>query len=371
MTKIFKVFIVVFFVLIGFLAEGLFLNRSVEKKPEEKSFFVPSSSSKAIKKGKKAAGVDNRIIPTVAKEKVKECALVVYWLNFSSLSFQNYEKFLYFGIAPDLTGGIAQDQGFKKIDSFVKFTQNKGRALVVRLVDKRLAESFLEKKEIWRSFLDKTFSLAAQKGFLEVAFDIEFSPFQEDLKGPLVEFLSEASKEAKKRNLKLSFIAYADSFYRKRPFDFEKISRLVDEVYLMAYDFTKSFGEPGPNFPLKKGDWGYWLLQAVEDFGKFFGREKMTVVFGGFGYKWNLSEDGRPLARAKALSFNSIKKNYLQKCAKEESCRIELDETAGEKVLKARDFVIWYEDKETFKLKKERLRKEGIGSFCYFALGYF
>ncbi len=302
---------------------------------------------------------------------VRECAFVVYWINFASLNFENYDKYLYFGIAPDLKGGIVKDQGFKKIDSFVKSTQGKDRALVVRLIDKRLVQEFLSKKEVWKSFLDKAFSLAVQKGFSEVSFDIELSPFQESLREPLVEFLEEASKEPQKRGIKISFIAYADSFYRKRPFDFEKTSKLVDEVYLMAYDFTKSISEPGPNFPLEKGEWGYSLLQAVEDFGRFFERERLTVVFGGFGYKWNLSEDGRPLSRAKALSFNSIKKNYLQKCAKEGSCEVRLDEKAKEKVLRGEDFVIWYEDKETFRLKKERLKKEGIGSSCYFALGYF
>ena len=353
-------------------------------------FLFTSSSKKGEKREERVSLTPSHSTPSIIKQpskrqkakEIKECAFVVYWLDLASLKFDKYDKYLYFGIAPDLNGKIAKDQGFKKINSFVKFVENKNKALVVRLVDKRLAQEFLTEEEIWESFLDEVFSLAAQKGFSEVSFDIELSPFQENLKGPLVEFLSSASRKAKEYKIKISFIAYADSFYRKRPFDFEKISKLVDEVYLMAYDFTKPISEPGPNFPLEKGKWGYSLLQAIEDFSRYFGREKITVVFGMYGKDWFVNEDRIPYGKAKVLTLRQIKKKYLEKCTPDK-CVVKLNPVAKEKELnivfsKLKEgrgimypHIVWFEDEESVKEKKKALKEKGVSSFCYFALGYY
>ena len=252
----------------------------------------------------------------------------------------------------------------------------------MRMVDKSLNERFLQRQDAWDSFIKEAFSLAKQNNFSEIAFDIELSLFQDNLRRLLNEFLAKAKEESEKTGIKISFIAYADSFYRKRPFDFEQISKLVNQVYLMAYDFTKSISEPGPNFPLNKGEWGYSLLQAVEDFSQYFPKEKITVIFGMYGRDWAVGLDGKPLGKAKVLTLNQIKKKYLQICTPER-CVKNFDKIAGEKELnivfskrkEGKELVypraVWYEDEESTEFKKKVLKEKGISSFCYFALGYY
>lgn len=376
--------IIILFILL--LISGFFVVRDIynilwektegEKKALQNTTLISISPTQPEKKNNK----NSEITPVPAIEE-KNCAIAVYWVDFKNIDLSNYNKLLYFGVAPTLQGEIAKDQGFVKLNGFVSSFYSFEKGLIVRMVDKNLNSQFLKKSEVWESFLKELYKLAKERGFSEISFDIELSSFQEDLKEPLTEFLKKA-KELNTYGFKLSFIAYADSFYRNRPFDFEKISRLVDKVYLMAYDFTKTISEPGPNFPLEKGKWGYSLLQAVDDFSQYFEKDKITVIFGMYGKDWLMNPDKTPLGKAKVLTLNQIKKKYLDICTPNK-CVVKLDPVAKEKELnivfsemqdnKAILYprVVWFEDEETVKEKKKALKEKGVSNFCYFALGYY
>ena len=359
---------------------GSFVNwKGVGKK------FKKTKKTVSTKKKRSASTSTKRIPPTPTLAPQKQCALSVYWLSVEGEDvLKQYDWILYFGISPKLNGKIALDQGYRNLSKFVSQKKEKQAGLVIRMVDKRLSERFLNKEgQVWEKFFSEVVSLAKEKGFSEIALDLELYPLQQNLKEKVTQFVNLGSLKAKEAGLNFSFIAYADSFYAKRPFDFAKISSLVDRVYLMAYDFTKPISEPGPGFPLFKGEkWAYSLSQAVDDFLKFFPAEKIVVVFGMYGYDWLVNEKKIPLKKASALTLNQIRKKYLSICTPDK-CLVRVDPVAKEKEIdivfskltkeKAIMYphIIWFEDEETVKLKKEELVKKGLFNFCFFALGYY
>lgn len=162
---------------------------------------------------------------------------------------------------------------------------------------------------------------------------------------------------------------YGDTFYRKRPYDIKSIGSSLDELMIMAYDFSKSYGEPGPNFPHEgQEQYGYDLKTMIEDFANLVPREKLTVIFGMYGYDWTVDDKERPLKQAQALSFNEIKKKYPENCS---NCTTSRDELAQETKIVAGDHVIWFEDSTSAQKKQEYLKSQGIGNFAYWAYGYF
>ncbi len=371
----------VFLMLILFFSANIWLLSN--KKGKKRVFNLQKQSITATATPIRKKRVLDKEKSSVVNVEEKECVIAVYWVSLDGIGNSKYDKLLYFGIAPTLTGDFAKDKGYLKLKDFKSAAFNKSKELVVRMTDKEFNSKFLKSEiKVKEGFIKNLEKLLVEYGFEGVVFDIELSPFQTELEQPLVEFLEMARKELKD-NFKLGLLAYADSFYRKRPYDFSALEKNIDEVYLMAYDFTKSISEPGPNFPLYKGSkWGYSLVDAVDDFAKVFNKEKITIVFGMYGYDWQMSYDKKPLGRAKALSLNQIRKKYLELCTPE-NCVITFNPIASEKEMnivfskfednKATVYprVVWFEDNETVEKKKEVLKNKGISNFCYFAWGYY
>ena len=170
-----------------------------------------------------------------------------------------------------------------------------------------------------------------------------------------------------KQNLKLAVVVYGDVFYRKRPYDLDFINAHSDEVMVMAYDFTKSYGEPGPNFPYQE------FKKAVDEFLQHVPALKLTIVFGMYGYDWTL-QDGKPLGPAAPLTLNEISKKFLGKKCYLEKCKVSSDIQSKEKHITytdVNDHQVYFEDKESTAIKINYLKEKGIGSTAYWAWGYF
>ena len=84
-----------------------------------------------------------------------------------------------------------------------------------------------------------------------------------------------------------------------------------------------------------------------------------------YGYDWTLGSQGKPLKAAKAVPLNQIDNTgaFVDPASKEKHIRYVDDE--------GYDHILWYEDKESVKVKIEYLKKQGIGSVGYWVWGYF
>ncbi len=239
-------------------------------------------------------------------------------------------------------------------------------------------------QSLWESEVKKEIDIAKSYNMEGIVLDLEINGL------PTEETVTQINKsveyfysQTKQYYIKLAVAVYGDVFYRRRPYDLRFINQNSDEVMVMAYDFHKSRGEPGPNFPFQKDDkYDYDFQMMIDDFTQFVPPEKLTIIFGLFGYDWSVDEKKRPLSPAKALTLNEIKKKFLKKCEWKD-CIIKKDDVSRETEIDyinstiVNDFanmeyhIVWFEDEESVKVKVQYLKEKGIGSVAYWAYGYF
>ena len=200
--------------------------------------------------------------------------------------------------------------------------------------------------------------------------------FGNDVISQINNFSSNLYSELKKENIKYSVAIYGDVFYKIRPYDVLSLAKNSDEIIVMAYDFHKSIGEPGPNFPLnRKNTYSYDFKKMISDYLKQVQLEKLTIVFGLYGYDWIVDEKGRPIKAATALSLNEINTKYLNDCIKPK-CEFIIDQTSKENKIEVTDenerkHIIWFENERSVDEKIEYLKTKGIFNYAYWAKGYF
>jgi len=319
---------------------------------------------------------------------------VPYWQIDDNLSSTNYNKYIYFGITADNEGINKYEDGYKNLASFVRATGGKENTyLALRLLDNSFNRQLLEDPGLQEKIIGETLNVAKENNFKGVVLDLElFSLFDTGIKDQINVFVKSFYTAAKTNYKSFTIAIYGDVFFRKRPFDLVSISTNCDEILIMSYDFHKTIGEPGPNFPYNTGpDDNYSFKKMIDDFIQMVPKEKITLIYGMYGYDWQVDEKMRPISQAKALTLNQIKEKFLAgaesatKCAIE-NCAIKKDEESKETeidytissstpdsmgVYRIDYHVVWYEDEESAKVKTNYLIDRGINSVGYWVWGYF
>lgn len=319
---------------------------------------------------------EEKIVRNITK--LSKTIFVPYWNSSVSDEYINtYDSYIYFGVQVDEQGDIIQDQAFKSIDKFLNSTDAKPQYLTLRMLDTNTNISILEKPEVQQKIISHIVELAQEKKFEGVVLDLELSALPlEDIKKAINLFVSDFSRASHKKNISFYMTIYGDTYYRGRPYDIATIGEYVDGILIMAYDFHKSRGEPGPNFPLtNKEVYGYDYERMIDDFSRDIEREKITVLFGMYGYDWILGPQGKPLKGATALPLYQID-NMLQPTCSLKNCDIYRDPQSFENKIIYKDddgytHHIWYEDELSVDKKMEYLKTEGIDKVGYWVYGYF
>jgi len=304
---------------------------------------------------------------------IHQSVFIPYWnIPPSPSEVDDFDSLIYFGISYDVTGKLIRDTGFMNIDSFIKNTsQDKERILTVRMLNTEDNLVILDDVSRQSLVINQTLDLVEQYGFDGVVLDLEMGviPF-DDAKDSITQFTLLFSDSAHDSEKTFSMTMYGDVFYRARPYDVEKLAHVVDEIYVMAYDFHKSRGEPGPNFPFDRqslGDGGltYDFQTMINDFIQIVPREKITILFGMYGYDWTLGAQGKPLKAAKAVALREIDSegSIIDPLSKEKHILYTDDEGYKHE--------LWFEDEESVNVKIEYLKNQGIGSVGYWVWGYF
>lgn len=311
---------------------------------------------------------------------------IPYWsIATETAQLRQYNKLYYFGVTTANLGINRRDTGYLNLKNFSKVVESTQESvLVLRMFDENDIHTVLDSENLQNKIIEDLVDIAKQNQFQGVALDLEISTlFPESVEKKISQFASKLFDSSKKIGLKTTLIVYGDLFYRKRPYDLAVLAPKVDEVAVMAYDFHKSQGEPGPNFPfLGKEKYGYDFQTMIGDFVKIVPKDKITIIFGMFGYEWSVDENKKPVVPAKPLSLNEIKSKFLKKCEWKD-CIINRDQLSGETEINyitsqlKDDFayiyynIVWFEDEMSVKTKSDWLREQGIGSVALWAWGYF
>ena len=308
-----------------------------------------------------------------------QAIFVPYWaLKANTEDQTGYNNYIYFGVVPNQEGLDTKDPGSLALDNFLSFVPSgKKKLLAVRMIDADTNFAILKDTAKQKKVISQAITLAKENNFDGIVLDLEVSaiPF-ESLVSQINSFTASFYQQTKQNQLNLALTIYGDVFYRLRPFDVKALAHNSDQIMIMAYDFSKAKGNPGPNFPLRGVDtYGYDYTKMTEDFLKVVPPEKLTVVFGLFGYDWSVDSQGKALLTGKALSTQEIENRFIKKC-QEVSCEFSRDSKSFETEVKYTDkagekHIVWFEDMDSVAAKKAYLKKRGITSFAYWAYSYF
>ncbi len=317
---------------------------------------------------------------------------VPYWNIPRTGATYEYDTLMYFGVTPDTKGVLKKDTGYSNIQRFVSQSSAKQQRLfTLRMLDTQTNIAILDDESAQDSVISETMSLVRQHNFDGIVLDLEMSviPFS-DVQQNISAFTQKVSDTVRKEKKEVVIALYGDTFYRGRPYDVKKLGAMSDKVLIMAYDYHKSRGEPGANFPFER-EGEYDFKRMIRDFSQEVPPEKLIVAFGMYGYDWTLGDQGLPLKQAKAIPLWEIEKGYthcdhresssLIQGSKEnrvsaDSCILHTDTNTKEKKITYTDsegysHELWYEDRESVEVKKKYLEEQGIGSIGYWVWGYF
>ena len=345
-----------------------FLFWNINQKTPKKTPTKEVSSTSTMREQKEADALDqSRIL------------FVPYWtLGKEEVTSDVFDRLIYFGVAPNLEGIDKEDVGYKKLSSFNKLAdKRRDKYIVLRMLDSKTNFAILESKEVQEKIVLDVIKIAEDNSFSGVILDLEISslPFDSVI-SQINDFVKLASSEVKKEKLTFSIIMYGDTFYRVRPYDIKSITGFVDQMYVMTYDFHKSRGNPGPNFPyIGKNDYGYDFVTMVDDFSKIVAKDKLVFVFGLFGYDWIIDDKGRSMQNGVPLSYNEIKQKFLDKCLLKD-CVVKTSTISAETNVVYQDDAlqkhsVWFEDMDSVAKKKVYLNEKGISSLGFWAYSYF
>lgn len=318
-------------------------------------------------------GAQNSIQPS---EK-KTFLFVPYWTFENNVESDEFDSLLYFGISVNEKGIDTEDPGYKKIGQFMEATDSrKERILVVRMVDATVNSEIIKNTSVQTKIITDSISLAKEHGYDGVLLDFETSAFGfENTIKNISNFYTRYSESVHDENLLFYTSLFGDTYYRARAYDISLIGKVSDKVLVMTYDFHKSRGNPGPNFPLQEREkYGYDLEKMVEDYQKDIKNEKLIIVLGYFGYDWEISDNkDEALSNGVPLSTNKITQDFIHSCIYTECIMIrnKSKEPSIKYVTKEENHVVWFEDEisvgEKIKeLKKMRVNQTGVWAYSYY-----
>lgn len=316
--------------------------------------------------------------PTVSAQNTTKTLFVPYWTVGNTKIEGDYQKIAYFGISVNKNGIDREDVGYKKIDTFLKNSNaSEERLLTVRMINSDVNATVLSNQKLQQDIATESAAVAKQKGFDGVLLDFEIAAISFDsvIKG-INDFTKMFSTQVKSKNLSFYATTYGDTFYRLRPFDISTLDKDVDGFFVMAYDFHKANGDtPGPNFPLSGKDiYGYDFQTMASDFLKYTKPEKLSIIFGMYGYDWQLTDNKQSVGTAVSLtSLQALQKFFPCNL---QDCSVRQDATSSETEVTYKDthnimHDVWYENLDSVKKKTEFLKSKGINSVGYWAYSYF
>lgn len=325
----------------------------------------------------------NSPIPSATPTSVpleKKSVFIPYWSTVEDDSdFRNYDRLIYFGVAVGKDGIKTSEPGYIKFEKSLSSLkkQKKPLWLAVRMTNTEENIDILNTTSSWGTIATSLSKFAIDNAISGVVLDLEVSALPSDgLRNRISEFISAIHNEMKAKSIPMAVTLYGDLFYRKRPYDLKAIAQASDEIMIMAYDFHKAGGEPGPNFPYGgKSKYNYDFPTMIRDFTLFVPADKLTVIFGMYGYDWIVDEKKRPIKPATSLTLYQVRDKFLDSC-EWEHCIVRRDEEAGESEVNYIDkafnyHIVWFEDVVSSQRKTNYLLGQGVNSVAYWAWSYY
>lgn len=307
----------------------------------------------------------------------RDYLFVPYWTFENNVESEEFDSLLYFGIGVNERGIDTSDPGYKKVGTFIEVTDpGKERILVVRMVDASVNSEIIKNEITQENIISDSISLAKEYGYDGILLDFETSAFGfENTIKNISDFYSRFAESVHNNNLLFYTSLFGDTYFRARAYDVSYIGKLSDKVFVMAYDFHKSRGNPGPNFPLKEeGKYGYDFMKMIKDYQRDVDNKKLVIVMGYFGYDWEIDGNGYSSSNGVPLSTNKIQRDFIDSCA-HKSCTLirnssrepSLEYVSEDNI----NHILWFEDIVSVNEKLQYLSKQGVNQVGFWAYSYY
>lgn len=303
---------------------------------------------------------------------------VPYWTLNNPFNNNEYDTIIYFGISVNDEGIDEEEPGYQNIEKFINLSTNsQKKMLTLRMLDNEQNIKILNDKVLSVRIIERTISIAKENGFQGIVLDLETKSLAFDTATKRnTDFIVEFAQSTKNAKLDFYTLLFGDTYYRARAYDVKQISEASDRIMIMAYDFHKAGGNPGPNFPLEnKNAYGYDFEKMIEDFSSDSPAEKISIVYGMFGYDWTVDNKGDSTSVAKAVTTNQAQSRFIQQCELKD-CDINVDQSTHETSVKYTDeenkpHQVWFETKDSIIKKIEVAKQNNIYSDSYWANSFF
>lgn len=302
---------------------------------------------------------------------------VPYWTLTNGLQVADYDSVSYFAVTAGTKGLVTTDAGYQGIATFLTQVPSRTKKyLTLQMTNTDVNNEVLQNESVQKEIATQIASLAKQKGFDGVILDFEISALSfQSVVQHITHFTTLVADAAHANQLRFGDLVYGDTFYRARPYDIGAIGEKSDSVFVMAYDFHKANGSPGPNFQLHGVDENYNFTLMTQDFLKYVPKEKLSIVFGLFGYDWSINAKGDSLKQAAPLSLGEINTKIIAQCTLLH-CQQTRDASSQETKIIYTDankqsHVVWFEDMTSVAAKRAFLQGKGIQAVSFWAYSYF
>ncbi len=281
----------------------------------------------------------------------------------------------YFGVTLNHDGSInTNDSGYSRLSSF-SHQSGIQSYLVVRLLNQDVLDVILHNSKIAKKAAITSSQLAKNQGFDGILLDLEYSSLPTaETKKQITTTIALFAAEAKNRSLLIGATFFGDTFYRSRPYDIKKLSKTLDEIVIMAYDYHKSKSLPGPLFPFEGQEYGYSFKIMLNDFLRYADPEKITIAYGLYGYQWRVDSKNRPIKPAVAKPYRIVV-TALAECSSP-NCTKYIDPKSQEVFVNTKNddnswSQLYSESPDSIKTKANYAQQMGITKALLWAHGYY
>lgn len=340
-------------------------------------------------------GIGKILSSTTALPKNSEViGFLPYWnlKNEPQIDFSVLDQLIYFGLAVGDDGDFVKttDDSYEepgwtwfKSDSLneIKNLAHKNDKKVlfsINAFNNELIDLVLSNYWVQEKLISNTASLVKEYNFDGVNVDFEYV-YNEDGNYPQKEnytkFIERLGKKLKNdnRNAILSADFYANAIIHDTVYDVSEVSKYLDNVIIMAYDFHRPGSSySGPVAPLKSSK-GRSIIEAVQASFDKVGIKKVILGIPLYGYEWQTySDEPGSLAIPRTGALASYKR--VHQLIEDEKLETKWDSEAMSPYLVFKDNgsikQIYYENLESLSLKYQLVKQMQLGGVAFWAIGY-
>ncbi len=339
---------------------------------------------------------EGNILSYLTGNKVQVIGFLPYWNINEELEtdFSAIDQLMYFGLIVGEDGMLIRQEngetepGWYKLKTSNKFKQimanakkqNKKVLLTIICFDPDVTDIVVSDPLIRENLISEIVAIVGEYDFDGVDIDFEYFPSDDnipDFGSRFNQFLSLLKNRLSAENKKsiLSVDIYPRAFIYDWPYELQEMGKIVDQVIIMAYDFTqRGSSVSGPVAPIKgESENEMSIVKTLQASLNQVDHRKLILGIPLYGYEWRTVSD-----EYKSIAYpgSGVTASYerVSELIKEEEVDIKWDDKAFSPWLvyekNGTISQIYFDDLKSISLKVELVRQLNLGGVAFWALGY-